>query len=228
MLSPIKELVPAGFNYRTLREKNMIKQKKIILGIVFLILPFMAFSQTKNIEKIVVIRHAEKPPAGLGQLTCQGLNRALKLPQYLINQFPHPSFIFAPNPSVKITERHGDGKAYSYIRPLATIEPTGIQLGLPVNTQIGYNQIHQLMTTLLKKHYHGSTIYVAWEHVLITKFAQQLLKKFNNHSTVPPWPNKNYDMVFVFTIDWNKQPATLNFYVTQEGIKNLSNVCPNG
>ena len=31
-------------------------------------------------ETIVFMRHGEKPPEGLGQLDCQGLNRALALP----------------------------------------------------------------------------------------------------------------------------------------------------
>jgi len=34
-------------------------------------------------ETIVFFRHGEKPSAGLGQLTCQGLNRALALPDVL-------------------------------------------------------------------------------------------------------------------------------------------------
>jgi hypothetical protein len=33
-------------------------------------------------ETIVALRHAEKPAGGLGQLTCQGLSRALALPKY--------------------------------------------------------------------------------------------------------------------------------------------------
>ena len=38
-------------------------------------------------ETIVAIRHAEKPPASLGQLTCKGLNRALALPKVLIPRY---------------------------------------------------------------------------------------------------------------------------------------------
>jgi hypothetical protein len=34
-------------------------------------------------ETILAIRHAEKPPTSLGQLTCKGLNRALALPKVL-------------------------------------------------------------------------------------------------------------------------------------------------
>jgi hypothetical protein len=35
---------------------------------------------------IVIVRHGEKPPAGLGQLSCQGLNRALALSQVLFEK----------------------------------------------------------------------------------------------------------------------------------------------
>jgi len=87
----------------------------------------------------VLLRHGEKPPGGLGQLTCKGLNRALALPSVLIGRYGKPDFIYAPNPSMQVK----DGRilpTYSYVRPLATIEPTAIRLGMPVNTQIGSNR----------------------------------------------------------------------------------------
>ena len=43
-----------------------------------------------TVETIVCIRHGEKPPGGLGQLTCQGLNRALALPKVLLGKFGTP------------------------------------------------------------------------------------------------------------------------------------------
>jgi hypothetical protein len=33
-----------------------------------------------DVETIVLLRHGEKPEGGLGQLNCQGLNRALVAP----------------------------------------------------------------------------------------------------------------------------------------------------
>ena len=42
------------------------------------------------------IRHGEKPANDDGQLTCQGLNRALALPAVLTAKFGKPDFIFAP------------------------------------------------------------------------------------------------------------------------------------
>ena len=43
-----------------------------------------------KIETIVCIRHGEKPSASLGQLTCHGFNRALRLPRVLIGKFGKP------------------------------------------------------------------------------------------------------------------------------------------
>ena len=89
----------------------------------------------ESLETIVIVRHGEKPAAGLGLLTCKGLNRALLLPGYFARNFPEPDFIFAPDPSVKATEIHGDGQRYDYVRPLLTIGPTAISMGIPINTQ---------------------------------------------------------------------------------------------
>lgn len=182
--------------------------------------------QSHQIEKIVIIRHAEKPLAGLGQLTCQGLNRSLQLPNYLISHFPHPNFIFAPNPSVAVNEGHRAGnKSYDYVRPLATIEPTAIRLGMPVNVDIGFNQPTALVDTLLQPKYHNATIYVAWEHYYITRIAKIMLKRFALTDHVPYWSNDDYSTVFVFTVDWH-QPKKLRFTILQEPIMTPSKKCP--
>jgi hypothetical protein len=89
-------------------------------------------------QTIVFFRHGEKPSAGLGQLTCQGLNRALALPDVLNGKFGKPDYLYAPNPAVKISDPTG---SYFYVRPLATIEPTAIRAGKSVNTNYGYNNI---------------------------------------------------------------------------------------
>src|SRR4026208_70467 len=81
-------------------------------------------------ETIVFFRHGEKPSAGLGQLTCQGLNRALALPDVLIGRFGTPHYLYAPNPATKISD---PGGSFYYVRPLATIEPTAIRAGRSVN-----------------------------------------------------------------------------------------------
>jgi hypothetical protein len=73
-----------------------------------------------KVETIVFIRHAEKPVAGLGQINCRGLNRALALPAVLTSRFGKPDQICAPDPTGKV---HDPAGSFDYLRPLATIEP---------------------------------------------------------------------------------------------------------
>ena len=60
------------------------------------------------------------------------------------------------------------GVDYNYVRPLATIEPTALRVGLPVKTSLGFRQVHILAQELLQPSYETATIFIA-EHY----FAQQ-------------------------------------------------------
>ena len=180
-------------------------------------------------ETIVLLRHGEKPPGGLGKLTCKGLNRALALPSVLIGRYGKPDFIYAPNPSMQVK----DGRilpTYSYVRPLATIEPTAIRLGMPVNTQIGFQQIDKLQKELLQPAYAHSLIFVAWEHNKLYEFAEQVLKYYGTTpAQLPEWTNDDYETIYVFHITRagsNGTPrATLE--IQKEGLSNtLSDTCP--
>jgi hypothetical protein len=152
---------------------------------------FAGQKSSDNVETIVVVRHGEKPKQGLGLLTCQGLNRALMLPDYFAANFPRPGYIFAPDPKVKATELHGDGQRYDYVRPLPTIGPTAIRFGVPINTQLPFNDPGLLADTLLGSKYHNSTVYVAWEHTNIVDFATVLLTRFGRTDKVPDWANSD-------------------------------------
>ncbi len=177
------------------------------------------------VETLVFIRHGEKPKAGLGLLTCKGQNRALKLPDWFAANFAKPDYLFAPDPSVKVTEIHGDGQRYDYVRPLLTIGPTAVRTGVPINTQLPFNDPGLLADTLMDSRYHGSTVFVAWEHLNIVNFAEILLNRFHEAAEVPAWPNSDYDTAFVFTIDWN-EPRRLKFEVRHEGLDGLTEACP--
>ena len=176
-------------------------------------------------ETIVLIRHAEKPIAGLGQLTCQGLNRALALPEILIKKFGNPDAIFAPNPSIKKEDK---GILYPYIRPLATIEPTAIKVGLSVNMQWGYDEITQLMQSLMSPRLNAATVFVTWEHRLIDEIAKGLLLASNGSpEIVPAWEKDDFDSIYVITITEDssgKKNAT--FKIDAEGLNKLSTTCP--
>ena len=177
-------------------------------------------------ETIVAIRHAEKPPASLGQLTCKGLNRALALPKVLIPRYGKPDRIYAPDPGTRIG-RLGN-LSYSYVRPLMTIEPTAIQLEMPVNALIGFKNVGQLRKELLASENANSVIYLAWEHVYLNEFAKQLLKAYGKDpSLVPDWPNDEYDRIYVFRINDVGGEKDLKFRVDQQGLTgSLSDKCP--
>ncbi len=79
-----------------------------------LVLVSLAAATAHAEETIVFFRHGEKPSGGYGQLTCQGLNRALALPDVLIGRFGTPDYLYAPNPAVKISDPAG---RFFYVRP---------------------------------------------------------------------------------------------------------------
>jgi hypothetical protein len=177
-------------------------------------------------ETIVAIRHGEKPPNSLGQLSCKGLNRSLALPSVLLTRYGRPNFIFAPNPSVRSTSASG---TYSYVRPLATIEPTAIEAHLPVNTQIGLGDIHRLQRELTSERYRNSLVFIAWEHAYLDKFAKALVKDYKGDSTqVPFWLEVDYDSIFVIRLSRKGNHRSVVFRHEQEGLTDhLSNGCPN-
>jgi hypothetical protein len=188
--------------------------------------PAMVVIPLQSQETIIAIRHAEKPPGGLGQLTCQGLNRALALPKVLIGRYGKPDSIYAPDPADQVNE--GSERRYSYVRPLVTIEPTAIALGMPVNAQIGLADIGRLQSELTAPPNTHAVIFVAWEHEMLNKFAQQMLRSYgDNPALVPDWPNNDYDRIYVFKIQQTGGRLKLSFRVEHEDLdRTLSDSCP--
>jgi hypothetical protein len=175
-------------------------------------------------ETIVFFRHGEKPPGGFGQLSCQGLNRALALPSVLVRKFGVPDFLFAPNPSHQIEDQ---GQRFDYIRPLATIEPTAVTLGLPVNTQWGLQQIDQLRGDLLAPRYAHARIFVAWEHYLLAKLVKQLVAAGGADSAlVPEWQPGDFDSIYVVTLHQSHGKPVASFRLDHEGLEGRPTTCP--
>ena len=207
----------------------MNKRYFFLCTALLFMLPLSAFPTTvtqETTETIVIVRHGEKPQGGFGQLKCRGLNRALALPNVLISKFGRPNYIFAPNPSIQVDD--WSTTWYSYVRPLATIEPTAIKLGMNVNTQIGYNQIQQLQTELTSYKYAKSLDFVAWEHGYQDAFAKALVKTYGGDpSIIPDWSNDEYDMIFVIHLKRASGKTSLSFNVDHEGLNDkLSDECP--
>jgi hypothetical protein len=201
--------------------------KNVIVALLFLVsmaLHAQTAAPGQTVETLVCIRHGEKPPGGLGQLTCRGLNRALALPDVLLKKFGPPQFVFAPNPTQKV-----DPGGYYYVRPLTTIEPTAIRCGLPVNTEFGYKEIKGLEGELAKPPYQNATVFIAWEHILLDDFAKNLVKdNGGDPKQVPEWPGKDYDTIFVFKITRSGPHTSITFTIDHEGLNDrLTDNCPN-
>ena len=178
-------------------------------------------------ETIVFLRHGEKPPAGLGQLDCQGLQRALRLPSVLKDLFGTPTAIFAPNPAVK---KDDNGVSYDYVRPLATIEPTAITFSLPVNTDIGYEDTQGLLKALTAPDYANAVVFVAWEHHLARTAAQDLLKQFGaDASAMPKWKSDDFDSLYVVKLKAGSGGSrTATFELMHQQLNGLPATCPSG
>jgi hypothetical protein len=174
-------------------------------------------------QTIVFFRHGEKPSGGYGQLTCQGLNRALALPAVLTGMFGAAKYAYAPNPAVKISEPAG---SFYYVRPLAAIEPTAIRLGLSVNTRYGYTDVAGLQNVLINPAKDNTTSFVAWEHSYLVKAVQNIMNAYGGRAVVPAWTSGDYDSLYVVRINYGSTAITARFERDREGLNNLPTSCP--
>jgi hypothetical protein len=195
--------------------------KAIILSLVLSAICGLASAD----ETIVFIRHAEKPKQGLGQLSCQGLQRSLMLPAVLHGQFGKPTAIFAPNPSIRKNDK---GAMYDYIRPLATIEPTAIQDELPVNADLGFKDIDSLQKALTASQFANATVFVAWEHYFAMMAARGLMTQFGGDpESVPQWDAKDFDSIYVVHLTTQADGSRkATFTLSHQTLNGLPKQCP--
>jgi len=167
-------------------------------------------------ETIVMVRHGEKPAGGLGQLDCQGLNRALALPAVIEKLFGRPDAIFAPDPA---QSKEDYGRLYNYVRPLATIEPTAIVFGLPVDASIGVSNLDALR--------HNAVVVVAWEHAAIATLARLLVAEHGGDpSIVPDWQGDDFDSMYIVKLTQTGAGTAVTFDRRREGLDGQPTVCP--
>jgi hypothetical protein len=177
-----------------------------------------------QVETLVFIRHGEKPDDDKGQLNCQGLNRALALPDVLIGKYGRPDFIFAPSTTKRVTK---DGAGFAYVRPLATIEPTAVRLDLPIETRFAFDDIASFQEEITTAPYRHATIFVAWEHRLLDEMVKRLMSAFGGDPhDVPDWPGSDFDSIFVVRIQSDHGKRAIAFAHEQEGLNGLPTTCP--
>jgi hypothetical protein len=111
---------------------------------------------------------------------------------------------------------------------LMTIEPTAIQLEMPVNALIGFKDVKRLQRELTAQENANAVIYLAWEHAWLNVFAKRMLKSYGEDpATVPDWPNEEYDRIYVFRIKEVDGKKELTFSVDKQGLNDsLSDKCP--
>jgi hypothetical protein len=178
----------------------------------------------ENVETLVFVRHGEKPAGGFGQLDCQGLNRALALPAVIAAKFGKPDAIYAPDPG---EQKNDGGRLYYYVRPLATIEPTAIQFGLPVQTPYGLSQIDRLERALVSPAYRGKLVVIAWEHRLIEQLVRDVMAAHGGSaSDVPHWQSADFDSLYIVKLDWKSGTPQAAFKHEQQGLDGRPTDCP--
>lgn len=180
-----------------------------------------------DVETLICLRHSEKTPTELGQLTIRGLNRSLALPAVLISRYGTPQFIFAPDPARNLCGGANGAPCEYYLRGLATIEPTAIKLGLPVNTAFGFAETDGLEHEILRAGYRNSVIFITWEHIALNKFTARLLTHLGGSATeVPSWPDDDYDRIYVIRIERNGARTSVSFKRDREGLNGMSDDFP--
>jgi len=180
-----------------------------------------------GIQTLVFLRHAEKPGEGLGQLNCQGLNRAIDLATLLPEKFGAADYVFAANPSREVEEGSNDD-AYSYIRPLMTISPSAIKLGLPVNIDFGANDTGDLADELLQDKYRNATVYTAWSHGYLPELINTVAGKAlgEKRTITDDWNGDDFDSMYVLTLTWHDGKASLLSRNYKQGLNNGDHACP--
>ena len=116
------------------------------------------------------------------------------------------------SPPILQSQKEDSGKSYYYVRPLATVEPTAIQFGLPVDTSLDYSDAAGLQSALeswLSSNSKNTFILVAWEHKVIQTVAKALLSAHSGDpETVPKWHGKDFDSIYVIIIPTGGGKAT--------------------
>jgi hypothetical protein len=208
--------------------EHTLRRAGALVAAFLMALPCAVWTQpaqpAATVQTLVFIRHAEKPAAGLGQLNCQGLNRALALPAVLLAKFGKPDFVFASDPHEK---KPDNGQPYNYVRPLLTVAPTAVQLGLPINASFGFDDIEGLQGELLGTKYQNALTLVAWEHKKLEDVVKALLKQLGGDaSAVPHWRGSDFDSIYVVKVERREGRVSATFALERQQLNGQAAACP--
>jgi hypothetical protein len=150
-----------------------------------------AFAQNapdKQVQKVVIIRHAEKPDKG-DHLSCKGFNRSLALPGVLYAKYKVPGNIFVPS--------MGNSKSASHLRMLETIIPFAVKYNISINSKYDVDDVKEMAAAILKTN--GYAL-VVWEHNKI----DNLVKALGADVKGMKWNNDDFDSIWIINFQNGK------------------------
>ncbi|MFM9834889.1 MAG: histidine phosphatase family protein [Methylophilaceae bacterium] len=148
--------------------------------------------------KVVIIRHGEKPKDG-DNLSCQGQNRALKLPAVLVQKIGTPDYVYVPALE--------NDKSTAHSRMFQTASPLAIKYNLSINSKYSAKDDAAIAKSVFKK---NGTVLMVWEHSAIPALASALAV-----SGAPTWEDADFDSIWMISYKAGKAKLALD----NEGIK---------
>lgn len=146
--------------------------------------------------RVVIIRHGEKPKKDKNgkigdNLSCAGMNRALKLPHVLHQKFGKPDYIYVPSLTC--------GTFTDHSRMFQTVTPLAIKYDLTVNSNFDEKAAAEVAQDVKQK---KGTVLMVWEHSAIQSIASAL-----GAGNLKPWRGKDFDSIWI--IDFESGNASL-------------------
>ena len=158
---------------------------------------FAVFSAAAQPAKIIIIRHAEKPPDDSKEsLSLKGQERAMALVPYLTEMLGAKDkatlpFLFA----TKIGRKKPDNHTHETLAPLAR------QLGARIRAPYANSEYEALARELLTdRAYEGRTVLICWTHTRIPGLASAL----GVSPELPAWDENVFDRALVVTFEGGK------------------------
>jgi hypothetical protein len=153
--------------------------------------------------RVVIIRHGEKPKDGSDNLSCKGLNRALRLPDVLDSLFDVPKHTYVP--ALKT------GKSTTSARMFQTVTPYAVRHKLTINTKYSVPDTAKVAIDVKEKKH---TVLLVWEHKHIPGIARNLGVK-----NVPGWDGDDFDSIWVIDFIKDKNKLRPELRIIKEGIE---------
>ena len=161
------------------------------------LLLFAVFSATAQPAKIIIIRHAEKPPdESKDSLSLKGQERAMALVPFLTEMLGPTEKARSP---VLFATKIGRKKADNHTHE--TLGPLSRQLGLKIHAPYANSEYEALARDLLTdRAYERRTVLVCWTHSRLPG----LVKSLGISPELPPWDENVFDRVLVVTFEGGK------------------------